>query len=112
MSIREEVVAEAVQRTYDTDPSVRRRALHDLCPCEVRAEFAEAWERALALAADPDARVRKQALHNLCDGSPATYLPRIIDTLETLSQDSEPKIRKTARKVLGHYRRTGKVNIL
>lgn len=105
-------VADALERSHDPDPKVRRKALHDLCPCEVRAHLPEVWERIFELSTDDDVAVRKAALHAMCDGSPPEYRTDIVHALEWYVRDRDAKIRKAAQNVLRSYRRTGKLNVL
>jgi hypothetical protein len=64
------------------------------------------------MVADPDTSVRSHVLHVLCDGSPRHRVDDVVCGLEALARDPDVKLRRRARKVLAHYRRTGRVNIL
>lgn len=99
-------------RSRDPDPRVRRRALHDLCPCAQKRASDPVWERILEMAGDPDASVRRLALHALCDGSPRAREPEIVAAVEALARDPERTVHRLARKVLAHHRRTGRINVL
>ena len=41
----DESVLEYIERTCDPNPHKRRKALRDLCPCHVRADIPQLWER-------------------------------------------------------------------
>lgn len=108
----DETISEYLQRTHDPDPRKRRAALKDLCPCHVRADIPELWERIFELLADEEGSVRDQALHALGDGSPAHLEERIVEATEALYNDPHPDVRKKARRMLNAYRRTGRWNVL
>lgn len=98
-----------LERTYDPNPQRRKKALKDLCPCHVRADIPQLWERIFECLQDLDGAVRGQALHALGDGSPSHLEQRIV---EALYNDPHPDVKKKARKMLNSYRRTGKWNVL
>ena len=101
-----------LELTLSAEPRDRRKALQKLCPCELKSDAAEVWERILQMGEDPDAHVRRWVVHTLCDGSPARYREEIVALLESRYQDPDGKVRKSVRKVLASYRNTGNVNIL
>eukprot|EP00744_Colponema_vietnamica_P003451 GILI01005287.1.p1 GENE.GILI01005287.1~~GILI01005287.1.p1 ORF type:complete len:143 (+),score=40.81 GILI01005287.1:29-430(+) len=105
-------IATILELTQNEDARIRLRALKELCPCRVKDDIDLFWDRILAMTNDPDAAVRGQVLHTLCDGSPAHREDDIINAVEQFNGDSDKDIRRRAHKVLGHYRRTGKWNIL
>lgn len=94
----------------DPDPEVRRQAVRELCPCEVKRNDPEVWSRVFELTQDPNQRVRRNALHGMIDGSPREFEGRVVAALEAMRDDPEPKIRRNVRKILARYRRTGKIN--
>ena len=98
--------------TQSSDSHERRKALQKLCPCELKADAPEVWERILQMGDDPDAQVRRWVVHTLCDGSPARYRDEIIKLLESRYHDADDKVRKSVRKVLANYRHSGSVNVL
>jgi len=98
--------------TYSEDPEVRRKALRELCPCQVRHNVEEFWSRIMAMIQDPDPHVRYQVLHNLCDGSPRVMEDYVIKAVESMHDDSDKLIRRRVRQVLACYRRTGQWNIM
>ncbi len=102
----------ALECSYDADAKVRRVAAKTLCPCHVRANVTEVWERLLEMTSDPDAGVRADVVHALADGSPRERAPEIAAALESLYNDPDRKVRKRVRMVLSAYRRTGRVNVL
>lgn len=105
-------VDELVGLSRDPDPKVRAVALANICPCHVRADFPEAWNRILELAADPDPKVRRTVVHALADGSPRHRQAQVVAALESLRNDPDRSVRRQANFVLGRYRRTGRVNVL
>ena len=50
----DETISEYLTRTYDPSPLKRKQALKDLCPCHVRADIPELWERIFQLLSDED----------------------------------------------------------
>ena len=62
----------------DPDPEVRRRAVRELCPCQVKRNDPDVWERVFEMTRDPNVRVRRNALHGMIDGSPAGLAPRVV----------------------------------
>jgi hypothetical protein len=107
-----EEIDELIGLTFDHDPKVRKIAVANLCPCHVRADFGQAWDRILAMAADPSPIVRRQVVHMLADGSPNHRQDEILAVLDGLRNDEDKVVRKTVRRVLGAYHRTGRINIL
>jgi hypothetical protein len=84
----------------------------NLCPCHLQADLPEVWDRVFELASDPDPHVRKQVLHTLGDGSPRRLEDRVIAILESMRQDPDRHLRRNVRRLLAHYHRTGRVNVL
>lgn len=101
-----------VELTKHTSPNVRRTALREMCPCRVKDDLTEFWNRVLEMRHDEDPKVRYQALHDLCDGSPKHMEHRVAEALDDFNRDSDPKIRRAAHKALTTYRRKGKWNVL
>jgi hypothetical protein len=99
----------ALALTHDPEPRVRQAALMNLCPCHLRANVPEVWERVFELAKDPDRRVRGQVVHTLIDGSPKRLEERVIAALEATRRD-HPGARRAIGQLLAQYRRTGRVN--
>lgn len=108
----DETISEYIQRTHDPSPLKRKRALRELCPCHVRQDIPEVWERVFEMLDDESGIVRDQALHALGDGSPAHLEERIVAAVEGLYNDPHPDVKKKARRMLNAYRRTGKWNVL
>ncbi len=98
----------ALALTHDPEPRVRQAALMNLCPCRLRADVPEVWERVFELANDPDPKVRGQVVHTLIDGSPKRLEERAIGTLEAMRHD--PHARRGIGQLLARYRRTGRLN--
>jgi hypothetical protein len=105
-------VDELIGLTFDGDPKVRKVAVTNLCPCHVRADFSEAWDRILAMTTDESPLVRRAVVHMLADGSPRHREAEVVSALETMRNDDDKVVRKQVRKVLGAYHRTGRVNVL
>lgn len=99
-------------QSRSTDPRQRLNALREFCPCKVRKEVDQLWDRVLEMTNDSNDRVRYQVLHTLCDGSPREREEQIIEALRTMRNDECPKIRRQVRRALASYERTGKWNIL
>lgn len=91
---------EVLEFTHDPDPLVRRLAAKALCPCHVKADLPEVWDRLVEMTDDPDAGVRLDVVHALGDGSPRERGPEIA-----LAPPLD-------REGLSAYRRTGRVNVL
>jgi len=104
--------AELLELSKSEDPRDRLKALREFCPCKVRKDLTEVWDRIFEMTHDPDDYVRYQVLHSLCDGSPHELEERIVPVLEEMYNDGCEKIRRQARRVLCSYRKTGKWNIL
>ena len=103
-------IRELLEATHDSNPKIRKAALLQLCPCHVRANRAEIWERLLQLQTDSDAGVRSVVLHNLCDGSPRDREDEVVAAIERLANDQDRKLRRRARNALAVYRSTGIIN--
>lgn len=104
-------IDDVLNESYSAKPAVRKAAVRDLCPCELKIDHAQVWDRILELTRDPDAGVRRGALHSLIDGSPRAREKDVVEALEAMRDDSDPKLRRHTRKLLDRYRRTGRVNI-
>jgi hypothetical protein len=91
------------------DSRARQLACRNLCTCHVLADDDRVWTRLLELAADPDPLVRGDVIHAITDSTPAPRIPSAIAAIESLRNDADRGIRRQARKILAHYRRTGKV---
>lgn len=101
-----------IELTKHENARVRRTALEEMCPCRVKKDLSDFWARVIEMADDEDVLVRKQVLHTLCDGSPAHLEFQVVEMLEIFNRDKDAQIRRTAHKVLGHYWKSGKWNIL
>ncbi|HEX7167081.1 MAG TPA: HEAT repeat domain-containing protein [Acidimicrobiales bacterium] len=109
---RREDIPRLLDLTADDDPKVRAVAAKNLCPCHVKGDLPEVWERLYEMLHDPDARVRRDAVHALADGSPRERADEIAAALYQLRNDPERGIRRNVARVLREYRRTGRVNVL
>jgi hypothetical protein len=110
--VRHNEIEQVIELTFDREPKTRSHALRELCPCHVKSNDGRVWRRVFEMAADPDVRVRKTVVHALADGSPRLLEPQVIATLESMRSDPDDRLAKTIRRLLGHYRRTGKINVL
>lgn len=70
-----ETLASLLRDTHDADPAVRRHAARELCPCEIKVNDGQVWDRILELCGDPDVSVRRSVLHTMIDGSPREHGP-------------------------------------
>ena len=104
-------IDDALRESYAPDPALRKRAVRALCPCELKVNDSDVWDRILELTRDRDVGVRRNALHTLIDGSPRAREQEVVDALEGLRDDPDAKLRRHARKLLARYRRTGRVNL-
>ncbi len=98
--------------TRSQDPVVRVRALRDACPCHLKRNVPELWDRLIEMVADEDTKVRSHVFHTLGDGSPRAREAEIVAALERMWSDPDERLRKRVRKLLGGYRRTGRINVL
>ena len=105
-------IDELLQLTCDPDPLVRKDAAQALCPCHVQFNHPQVWDRLMAMVDDPDPKVRGVVLHTLGDGSPREREAEIVAAIERMYHDPDPKLRRRVRKLLAHYRQTGKINVL
>jgi len=105
-------IEEFIKATFDKDPRNRKKALRELCPCHVKRDVKEFWDRIIEMTHDVDGTVRYQALHNLCDGSPVSREEDVIEALQVLHNDEDKYIRRKVHQVLTTYRKTGKWNVL
>jgi HEAT repeats len=103
---------EVLELTRDRDPRKRKWAVRQLCPCHLKYNDDQIWDRLSAMAADDDRQVRSTVLHVLCDGSPRSREQEIVAALERMQHDPDMGLRRRVRKVLAQYRRSGTVNVL
>jgi HEAT repeat protein len=107
-----EEIDQLLERTGSADAAVRAEALRSLCPCHVKRNEPRVWDRILSLANDPSPKVRSHVFHLLADGSPRERESDVVAVIEGLQQDPDEKLRRRARKLLAHYRRGGRINVL
>jgi len=105
-------VDEFVEATKNEDPKERLLALRELCPCHVKKNITEFWDRIIDMIHDPDPDVRYQVVHNLCDGSPNEREVDVINAIKELEHDESKIVRRAVNRVLSSYNRTGKWNVL
>ena len=101
-----------LEQTHDLNAKVRRSALLNLCPCHVRSDIPDVWDRLLETRIDPDPRVRSLVFHALCDGSPSSREAQVVAAVTAMQSDSDKRLRRRARGVIAAYRRTGRINQL
>merc|ERR1712047_232801 len=101
-----------IELSRHESPLVRVKALKEICPCRVKEDIPEFWARVVEMLDDDDVAVRRQVCHTLCDGSPTHLEDEVERALQRFNRDTDPQLRRTAHKVLGAYRKTGKWNIL
>jgi hypothetical protein len=53
--------------------------------------------------------VRGDVLHAITDSTPALRVAAVVQALESRHNDPDKRIRRQVRKILAHYRRTGKI---
>jgi hypothetical protein len=106
------ILTRFLDETRDPDPRRRRLALKDLCPCHIKADVPEFWDRICTMTQDSDAGVRYQALHNLCDGSPRWREEAVIAAVSNLVGDPDREVRRTSHRILAMYRKTGRWNFM
>jgi hypothetical protein len=110
--VRHLEIDDVLELTFDSEPKTRSHALRELCPCHIKSHDDRIWQRIFAMAGDPDVRVRRTVIHALADGSPRVLEPQVIATLESMRADPDERTARTVRRLLDHYRRTGKINVL
>lgn len=91
------------------DAGQRQLAVRSLCTCHVKADNPAIGEALIPMLSDPDPRVRREVLHALTDSTPAGRVPSVIEALEPLWNDADVPLRRRVRRILDHYRRTGKI---
>jgi len=105
-------VEEFIEATKNDDPKERQKALRELCPCHVKKNIPEFWDRIIEMTHDPDPEVRYQVLHNLCDGSPNEREYDVVNAIKELEHDDSKLVKRYVNHVLSSYNRTGKWNVL
>lgn len=105
-------ITELITLSRDPDPRTRKIAVMNLCPCHVRANIPDAWDRVLAMTHDPDPMVRRAVVHMLADGSPQERSAEVVTALDELRGDPDRIVRRDVTRVLASYRRTGRINVL
>ena len=103
---------EVLELTRDGDPRKRKWAVRQLCPCHLKYNDDQIWDRLIAMAADDDLQVRSTVLHVLCDGSPRSREQEVVAALQRKQHDPDVGLRRRVLKVLVQYRRSGTVNVL
>ena len=86
--------------------------MRQLCPCHLKHNDAQVWDRLIAMATNDDPQVRSAVLNVLCDGSPRSREQEVIAALQRMQHDIDMDLRRRVRQVLAQHRRTGNVNVL
>ena len=107
-----EKIEELIEFTKHENKKVKMAAVQEMCPCHVKRDVPEFWERVFELADDEDKEIRYQILHNMCDGSPPGYEDKVVEALEIFNRDPDLKIRRKAHQVIASYQHEGKWNIM
>merc|ERR1712119_134055 len=107
-----EDIDEIIEITRHEDAEVRLKAAQQLCPCRVKYDHEEFWDRLFEMVDDPEARVRMQVFHNICDGSPPRLESRVKEALDKLNGDPDSEIRRKVHKVMASFIKTGDWNVL
>src|SRR5205085_2247670 len=94
------------------NPRRRTWAVRPLCPCHLKRNDDQIWNRLIAMATDDDPQVRSTVPCGLCDGTPRSHEQEVIAALERMQHDTDVGVRRRVRKVPTQYRRTGTVNVL
>ncbi len=106
-----DAVGELLALSGSRDPRVRRVAVKNLCPCHVRRQRDDVWQRLIEMAADPEPGVRIDVLHALTDGSPDSLADRVLAIVAEHCGDRDPKVSRYARYLRARQLRLGKVNV-
>ncbi|XP_060574177.1 uncharacterized protein LOC132731896 [Ruditapes philippinarum] len=106
------IIETIISLTKHNSARVRQRALKEMCPCRVKEDLSDFWNRVMEMIDDESATVRYQVMHTLCDGSPSHMEDNVADALDIFNNDADKKIRRKAHQVLTTYRRTGKWNVM
>jgi HEAT repeat protein len=110
--VTDDELDELLKQTYSPGAYERACAVRALCPCHVKRNEPQVWERMLQLVTDPDPKVRSHVLHVLADGSPHERERQVVQAIQTIAQDADKGLRRRARKVLAQYRSSGRINVL
>lgn len=105
-------LAALLELSRHADAKARTVAVANLCPCHVRSNDVETWDRLLEMTTDPAPLVRRAVVHALADGSPKVRRDQVISALDALRNDPDRVVRRQVHRVLGEFRRTGRVNVL
>ena len=108
--MREDALDSLLEQTHAADADVRRHAVRELCPCEIKFNSPRAWTRLTEMVDDPDVAVRRSVFHVLIDGSPRDRQGEIVAALERMRNDPHQKLRRGVRRVLARHRRLGRIN--
>ncbi len=108
--MRADIVDSLLEQSRDPEASVRKKAVRELCPCEIKFNSAPAWDRLIEMVEDPDVDVRRNVFHVLIDGSPNDRQNDVVAALERMRNDPYRKLRRLVRKVLARHHREGRIN--
>jgi vesicle coat complex subunit len=97
--------------SHDRDPNVRRIAVKNLCPCHVKRNVAEVWQRLFELTEDRDPGVRLDVLHNMTDGPPPELADQVQALVQRFVRDPDPTVRGYAAFLSHKQARLGRINV-
>ena len=105
-------IAEALDLSYSRDHRDRAEAVRALCPCKLKSDYPQVWDRLIEMASDEHVQVRKNVFHVLADGSPRYREQQIVEVMQGMRNDPDLKLRRHVRRLLAHYHAGGRLNIL
>ena len=87
----DETISEYLQRTHDPDPRKRKKALKDLCPCHVRADIPQLWDRIFEMLSDEEGKTDVPS-HVRCatNENPSPIKPYTCTDLDNLTVNYTP----------------------
>lgn len=75
---------ELIRSTKSCKAVIRKKALKEFCPCHVKKNIDEIWDRIFEMITDSDPNVRDQVVHSLCDGAPREREAQVIEVCDHL----------------------------
>src|SRR5262245_58956993 len=101
-------IGQLLSQTESADEAIRAHAVWALCPCHLRRNEPEVWDRILLLVDDPSTRVRSFVFHVLAYGSPRDREAEVVTAIERFQHDPDKRLRRRARQLMAQYRREGR----
>jgi HEAT repeat protein len=105
-------IAEVIELSYSPNYKERAEAVRALCPCKLKSDYPQVWDRLIEMASDEHVQVRKNVFHVLADGSPRYREQQIVEVMQGMRNDPDLKLRRHVRRLLAHYNAGGRLNIL